>query len=86
MSISIHYQRYMFGLGDAQENADYDANGNEIYHGWGLNTILNSDSFWTIAKNIYTPTTINGATIYLLTHTSFLRNQIWNNRAAIVFP
>jgi hypothetical protein len=82
MSITMHYQRYMFGLGDAQENVDYDANGNEIYHGWGLNTIGNGDPFWTIVKNVYTAQ----GSVFLLTHTSFLRNQIWNNRAAIVFP
>jgi hypothetical protein len=86
MSLTALYQRYMFGLGDAQENADYDGNGNEIYHGWGLNTILTSQPFWTIAKAVYTPATINGSNVYLLTHSSFLRNQIWDNRTSIVFP
>jgi hypothetical protein len=86
MSPSDLYIRYSFSLADYQENADYDSNGDEIYHGYAQNLVLTTDPFWVIAKFIYTPTVINGATVNLMTHVSFLRGQIWANRTSIVFP
>ena len=82
MSPSDFYLRHQFGTADSQENIDYDGNGNEIYHGWASNVVATSDPGWVIIKNVYTS---QGA-VFLLTHASFLRGQIWDNRAAIVFP
>lgn len=80
------YSGFMFGLSDFQENIVYDASGDELYHGWGDNRIKTSDAYWVIGKAVYTPMTISGATVNLLTHYSFLRNQIWDNYLSIVFP
>ena len=86
MTPSDLYIRSSFSMADYQENADYDSNGDEIYHGYAQNLILTSQAFWVIAKFVYTPTTVNGSTVQLMTHMSFLRGQIWDNRASIVFP
>ena len=85
-SLTDVYSGFMFGLTDFQENIVYDVNGDEVYHGWGDNRIATTDALWVIGKAVYTPTVINGATVNLLTHYSFLRNQIWANYASIVFP
>lgn len=82
MTISDFYYRSQFSLADSQENIDFDTTGNEIYHGWAPNTVSNTQAGWVIAKGVYT--TNNNVSI--MTHVSFLRNQIWNNRTSIVFP
>lgn len=86
MNIPDHFYRFLFSTSDFQENSEPDANGNESYHGIAPNTALPSQPFWIIGKGIYTSYTIGGATIWWMTHVSFLRGQIWDNRASIVFP
>jgi hypothetical protein len=86
MTIPEHFYRFLSGITDYQENIDFDSNGNELYHGIAPNTAVTSDPFWVIAKGIYTPITVNGVNVTVMTHVSFLRGQIWDNRASISFP
>lgn len=86
MTIPEHFYRFLFSMSDFQENIEFDANGNELYRGIAPNTATNTSALWVIAKAIYTPTDVGGSTVYLMTHVSFLRGQIWDNRASISFP
>ena len=86
MAAPNYFYRFLNSISDFQENIDYDADGNETYHGIAPNAVLSSEAAWLISKAVYTSTLVNGSTVYLLTHTSFLRNQIWDNRASISFP
>jgi hypothetical protein len=85
MNIPEHVYRYFYSLADGQENIEFDANGNEIYHGIAPNSAATTDASWVIAKGVYTQDPIL-TTVYRLTHVSFLRGQIWANRASITFP
>ena len=86
MNIPFESYRLLFSISDFQENVEFDGSGNELYHGIAPNSVLNSDPFWIIAKGIYTQISVGSAQVYVMTHVSFLRGQIWDNRASISFP
>lgn len=86
MTIPDYILTHLISARDFQVNVEYDANGNEVYWGAAVNIAEDTDSSWIILKNVYTATSVGGSTVYLLTHTSFLRNQVWANRASITFP
>lgn len=88
MNIPDSYYRYLVqGLRKPfQINTDYDANGDEVYSGVAEARALSSDPIWAIGKAVYTPTQINGSTINLLTHWSFVVGITWADRASQVFP
>lgn len=86
MNIPERFYKEIYSTADFQENIDFDSNGNELYHGIASNTVKNSDPAWIIAKGIYSTITVNGISVTVMTHVSFLRGQIWNNRASITFP
>ena len=76
----------MSNLTEYQENITYNSNGAEEYRGLAPVASATSDANWVISKCVYTPTNVNGVTVDLLTHISFLRGRIWNDRASISFP
>jgi hypothetical protein len=86
MTIPEHVIKTLYSHGDYQENIDFDGNGNEIYHGVAPNNALITDDQWVIAKGVYSNVTIGGASIWIMSHVSFLRGQIWANRTSISFP
>lgn len=86
MLVPDNFYRFLYSVSDYQENIEFDANGNEVYHGIAPNSSASADPSWVIFKGIYTTVVIDTITVYLLTHTSCLRGQIWANRASISFP
>ena len=85
MTIPDEFYRFMFSQTERQENLEYDSNGNEIYHGIASKLAATSDAVWVIAKGVYTQDAVN-TTVWRMTHISFLKGQIWDNRASISFP
>jgi hypothetical protein len=83
MNIPYEYYRYLVQSlrGPFQINTSYDANGDEIYSGVAENRAQVTDPIWAIGKAVYTPTTVNGSTVNLLTHWSFLTGQDANGVA-----
>lgn len=86
MTIPEHFYRTLYSISDFQENVEFDANGNELYHGIAPNSAVNADASWVIAKGVYTHITVGTIQVWAMTHVSFLRGQIWDNRASITFP
>lgn len=88
MNIPFDYYRFLTQAirGNFQINTDYDANGNEVYSGVAEARALGSDPIWAIGKAVYTPTSVSGATVNLLTHWSFLTGVTWTGRASLSFP
>lgn len=88
MNIPYDYYRYLIQgkRNNFQINTDFDANGDEIYSGVAEARATETDPIWAIGKAVYTPTNINGATINLLTHWSFLTGITWTDRASQTFP
>lgn len=88
MNVPVEYYRYLIQSEKApfQINSDYDASGDEVYSGVAPVRALVGDPLWAIGKAVYTPTQINGATINLLTHWSFVSGVAWTGRTSLVFP
>jgi hypothetical protein len=82
MTIPESIYNAIFARGDMQENVEFDADGNELYRGLAPNNATEDDPLWIISKGIYT----ESGGIKRMTHSSFLRNQIWSSRNSVIFP
>lgn len=83
MTIPDYILMHLVVKRDFQVNIEYDSSGNEIYWGVAINGAANDGPNWIICKSVYTTDT---AGMLRPTHISFLRDQIWANRASIIFP
>lgn len=86
MTIPEHFYRYMFSETPSQENIEFDTNGNELYHGVAPGSASNSDTNWVIAKGIYTQISVGTASVFVMTHVSYVKGVSWTNRAAAIYP
>jgi hypothetical protein len=95
MTIPRDILKGWFGNIPTQENSEPDGNGNELYYGVAPATAQATDGSWIIAKGTYINSTQNGASVWWMTHSSFLigtdingtpvswANAVGNN---LVFP